>query len=1022
MKKLISVLTLVFTLVLSLGFLEVEAADPIIEVYPYNSLDCSLGNDNCDFAKVGRNNWTVTYNGYRYWVINDNTRYAHEFVDKNSDGYINPGDYSPLRYNAFGVLFINNTAAPVKLKGDAARADLTTVTHRIWSYYDENGVLQMLENQIHTTHMVNDNHGQEGQPANWRLATALEAEAYDAAAADAKPANMLNTHYRIKRVPKAQDADGYIMEPLKYIQWVHKDYDPDVAGSVKSTVVDHDPIEAHIPAGWSVLTFSTHDRGAYPPALNMVLSLPATFLDEVPKTAEIKYNDVAADFVGFTALDKNPYVSGVQVVAQFGEPFVLDAAGLQATYTRMYDNEGKVINERNVPIDFALEVSKGGIVLETINYTYNSGTKKYTASGPFTKVNTDKFEEMYDLKMKATTPKGVDGEVAGIIVVGVLPNRFEGVGNKIIRDGEYIDLMAGVKAYNGNGVDITNDVVVSWPDGFNPHNPQPGKYTITLDVAYEYHWAPVLTDMVKTTVVEYEFKFEDITDPLKPIQKSVNMVKSARYNKAFNTTVSTDLTYINFTNKALVAQTAGIAMGSAAAVVKAGKVVRVWQGLGSYTVKKADGTSQTFGSAALLEADIKAYELAADEYMLLAHANPEAGNLAASWGQQVTDKRIETPQYSQSGFRLVFTNVTDPANPVLRGVNVVRYPSKYNVRFNKEASALLTYIDYEHRDLVAQTAGMAWGSVAGVVRDGKLISTWNGFTSYTEKKPDGTTVAHANGEAMQNSIKAFEMQPGDYMILAHGSEEGNNIRYGWGDYVSLEGRPDFYYTAEAQIQFQVTVDDRTAPQVRVVNSNYQVDPSMFATADEAILANIVAFDNHSAIDLIISDDGGLDLKVPGKYTVVVDAEDVALNKTTVTFTVTVLAPKLSDAEVAALLEEQAADFQEVIDAQETLITNQQQALEDLETQIAADNATKEELAAAKAEAAAAAAAAQQAAQNAANAAAAAQTTANDNATQITAVDDAKLGTGANIGLMILFALVGAAISFGASFLVFGRKK
>lgn len=871
MKKLISVLTLVFTLVLSLGFLEVEAADPLIEVYPYNSLDCSLGNDDCGFAKVGRNNWTVTYNGYRYWVINDNTRYAHEFNDANSDGYISPGEYQGLRYNAFGVLFINNTAATVKLKGDAARADLTTVTHRIWSYYDETGVLQMLENQIHTTHMVNDNHGVEGAEADWRLATAIEAEEYDAAPADAKPANMLNTHYRIIR--SATDTDGYVMEPLKYIQWVHKDYDPDVEGSKKSTLLDYDPIEAHIPAGWSVLTFGTHDRGAYPPALNMVLSLPATFLDEVPKTAEMKYNDVPAVFTGFAGLDDNPYIAGVQVVADFDEPFELDASGLKATYTNMYDAEGNVINERNVPIDFALEVSQDGVVLETIDYVYDPVAEKYTASGPFTKVDTSVFEQVYDLKMKATTPRGVAGEVSGIIVVGVLPNRFEGVSNKIIRDGQYIDLLEGVEGFNGNDVDITDDIVVSWSAGFNPYNPQPGKYTITLDVAYEYHWAPVLTDD------------------------------------------------------------------------------------------------------------------------------------------------------AQTGFKLTFTNVSDPENPVVRGTNVVRYPSKYNVHFNKEASPLLTYIDYEHRHLVAQTAGLGWGSVAGVVRDGKLIHTWNGFSSYTEKNELGETTAHANGEAMQTSIRAFELQPGDYMILAHGSEEGNNIRHGWGDEVLLEGRPDVYYTAEAQVTYQVTVDDRTAPQIRVVNPNYVVDSTMFETADEAILANVVAFDNHSAdVDLLVNDDGGLDLAVPGVYTVVVDAEDDALNSASVTFKVIVVAPKLTQAEVADLLDEQAAELQEVIDAQAALIAAQQAALAALEEQIEEDNATKDELAAAKAEAAAAAQQAQQAAAAAQQAANAAQTTADDNATQIDKVDDAKLGTGANIGLMILFALVGAGLSFGASFLVFGRKK
>ena len=138
-------------------------------------------------------------------------------------------------------------------------------------------------------------------------------------------------------------------------------------------------------------------------------------------------------------------------------------------------------------------------------------------------------------------------------------------------------------------------------------------------------------------------------------------------------------------------------------------------------------------------------------------------------------------------------------------------------------------------------------------------------------------------------------------------------------------------------------------------SNYVVDSTMFETADEAILANVVAFDNHSAdVDLLVNDDGGLDLAVPGVYTVVVDAEDDALNSASVTFKVIVVAPKLTQAEVADLLDEQAAELQEVIDAQAALIAAQQAALAALEEQIEEDNATKDELAAAKAEAAAAA--------------------------------------------------------------------
>lgn len=879
MKKLISVLTLVFTLVLSLGFLEVEAADPLIEVYPYDNIDCSLGLASCPGAKVGRNNWTVTYNGYRYWVVNDNTRYGHEIADDDSSGFIEPGEFKVIGWNAFGTLWINNTENTMKLKGNDARSDITSVTHRIWTYFDAEGVLQILENQIHTIHMVNDNHGQEGQPANWRLATALEAEAYDAAAADEKPANMLNTHYRIKRVPKAQDNDGYIMEPLKYIQWVHKDYDKDVEGSVKSTIFDYDPVQVHIPAGWTAFSFGTLDRDArYKPALDMILSLPAKFLEDTPEKMVAEYNNVPAAHLGFSALDDNPYVPGVQIVAEFDQPFAPDFSNLSATYTRMYDAENNIVNERNIPIDFAIEIKDGDTVLKTVDFIYDPVAKKYTpTSTTYPEVPTNAFEKTYDLVMKTTTPAGVEGQVSGVIVVGVLPNRFENVSNKIIRDGEHIDLLAGIKAYDGNDGDITDNIVVSWSDGFNPYNPQPGKYTVTLDVHQDYHWEPVLT----------------------------------------------------------------------------------W---------------------------------------------PKAEEEKTGFYFELRDGATLIKEYS------------------------IAYPTKYNVPFNKDASPILTMIDEKGNHLFSSIY-VAWGSIAIVVKDGKVIHHWN-LVNGKYTGPDGVETGNPNGLTLAEHIKTFQLQSGEYMLIGHGTPYVRpEMQTAWGKDVVMVGRPAIDYTAEAQATFQVTVDDRTAPQVRVVNPTYIVDSTMFETVDQAILANVVAFDNFSDVDLIVNDDGGLDLEVPGTYTVKVDAEDAALNSSSVTFTVTVVAPKLNGAEVAALLEEQAAELQEVIDAQAALIAAQQAALAALETQVEEDNATKAELQEAQQAAAAEAAAAQQAAEAAQQAAQAAQqaaqnaqTTADDNATQIDKVDDAKLGTGANIGLMILFALIGAGLSFGASFLLFGRKK
>ncbi|MDD2575145.1 MAG: hypothetical protein PHD47_01605 [Acholeplasmataceae bacterium] len=900
MKKLLSVLTLAVTLVLGLGLTNLYAEEGIVEVYPYDNEACSLETADCKDTKVGRSNWTLTYNGFRYHFVRGSARYGHELIDANADGFIDATESGAVTYNAFGMLWMNNTDTTIKLK-NTDRTLLTGVQHRIWAYFDETGELQMIENQIHQYYIIDDNYGVEGADPDWRLATELEIDAY--VAAETKPADMRYAHLRMKRVETSVDPDGYVLEPLTYIKWTNADWIPAAGEEPEvgqdSTILDYDPNEVHIPSGWNVMTFSTNDRGSYEPALAMVTSLPAAFIDEAVGPAIIEYNEVPATHTGFAVLDKNPYVDGVQIVANFGEPFTLDMSGLSATWTDMFDEEDKIIHAINQKIPFDVIISEDGEVIETINFTVVGDA--FVPSGPITKVSTDEFEKVYDIQMKSTTPEGQVRTSNGIIVVGVLPNRFEGVENKFYRDGEFIDLLAGIEAFNGNGVDITDAIQVSWGAGFNPYNPQPGNFTITLDVAYEHHWDPVLT----------------------------NDDKSIGYNDV-------------------------------------------------------------------------------------------------------------TPEDSVPGFKVIFWNETDPENPVIRYENnIIRYypnelaKHRYNVPFLREAYVgQMTLIDFDHKELVAETTGLGWGSVVGVVdAEGYLKHTWNGFASYVETLPDGTTKPHADAGAMMTAVRAYELQEGEIMLLAHGGAEGSGIRYGYGDRIEILGRPDVYYTAEAQVTYNITVDDRTAPQIRVNNPNYKVDGSMFDTPEEAILANVSAFDNFSETILVVVDDGGLtDLSVPGVYTVSVDAEDQAANFSSVTFDVTVVAPKLTEAEVDTLLDEQRTalqavidqqkadlqalmdqqrdDLQDIIDAQEALITAQEAALAALETQVTDDGATKAELADALAKAQEALAAAQ-----------AAQNTADTATTDIEAKPE-----GTPIWLTIVISLVAAGVAFGAAFLVLGKKK
>ena len=121
-----------------------------------------------------------------------------------------------------------------------------------------------------------------------------------------------------------------------------------------------------------------------------------------------------------------------------------------------------------------------------------------------------------------------------------------------------------------------------------------------------------------------------------------------------------------------------------------------------------------------------------------------------------------------------------------------------------------------------------------------------------------------------------------------------------------------------EASFVLTVDDITAPVALVVNPNYHITVGEYTSVNAAILANVVAFDNASAVaDLAkyVSDDGDMDLTVPGTSEVEVTLEDEAGNATIVSFDVVVLA----NAEAADIeaLEALIDDLEAQIDALET---------------------------------------------------------------------------------------------------------
>ncbi len=805
MKRLISVLTLGLFLVLGLSLTLGAAETELVDVYPYEQEACLLAEDGCTQTKVGKSDWTLEYNGYRYHFVRGSDKYVSEMTP-NGEGYMDKTSYTPVTFNAFGMLFHNNTDAPVKFR-DGDRTALTVVMHRMWSYFDEEGVLQMFENHIYKKHMVNDKHDSGGE--EWRFADAAEAAAYDAAADGEKPANMLNTHFRIIR--DKNSTKGYVLEPLGYLKWTHANYDSSDPTSKKSILLDYDPNEAHLPAGWKIVTSGTYDRSTYEVAMGMVEKMPDTFLEETPQKAVFKFPEVAPKINGWAAKDQNEFVEGVQLVNDWNVPFAFDVTGVSATWLQMFDENGKILHKtQKLPFNFIIKDIETKEVLETITYTANEAGV-YEPSGPFTKVDTSEFENMYAVELVVKALNNLEDKVEGEIVVGVLPNRFEGVPvDRYEDDGIYVDISEGITAFNGNNVEISDALVFTHPANFNPYNPLPGEYEIEVYVDYEYVWPAVFDGKDRLT-----FKSDD---------------------------------------------------------------------------------------------------------------------------------------------------------PAVADVYAYLQKERRNVAFDKGKTSLLTYIDYEHKELVAETKGMAWGSVAGVIgADGYMKHTWDGFTSYTETKPDGTKIVHADGAAMTNAIKAYVLQEGEAMILAHGSAEGNCIRYGYGKKVTVEeGRLEKRYTAKATTTYNLIIDDRTPPQARAVQNPFKVDNTMYETVNEAILANVVGFDNYGELSMFVTNDGGADLSVPGKYTVKVEVEDEAGNSVFVQYTLEVVEPKLTQDEVDALLAAQKASMEA---ERQTQITNVQNQL----------------------------------------------------TTRVDEVEAQPDKVGAPIWLVILLVLVGSGASFAASFLLLRKK-
>ncbi len=511
MKKIVVFLLLGFASFLLLAGNSANAADDLVDLYPYDQQACLEGTNECTQTKLGSSHWTMEYAGHRYHFVRGAARYVTEFEDDNSNGFISAAEMGTLSWNAFAGLTINDTDQQVILETANARTDLTSVVHRKYSYFDELGQLQMFEDHISVYYIHND--GTLAAP-DWRLATEAEATAYDTAVASGDPLvdtpNTRLTHIRMAL--DDVDTDGYVIEPLKYLTWTNADVDTATETDVEkwSTIIDGDgvlfdgnPNFVVIPAGWTVVSWGTLDRGtANPLTTAYIEDMPEFMLDSALDPMMVMYDPQPAMFSGISALDDDLVSDGVNIVVEYNGTFDLDPA-VSASWVNMFDTEGDIINATE-KLDYSVTISQDGTDLETIDFTYDSGTDLYTASAAVTMVDTSEFGAGYTATWMTTTPEGDETTATADIVIGVMPPKFSGVEDRFIDQNVFVDLLEGITADDGYGNDKTMDIEVSYPSSLNPYNPFPGEYQIDLEFTHHV-FIPGVNPFIDLNGTQYEF-------------------------------------------------------------------------------------------------------------------------------------------------------------------------------------------------------------------------------------------------------------------------------------------------------------------------------------------------------------------------------------------------------------------------------------------------------------------------------------------------------------------------------------
>ena len=680
MKKVTTflLLCLAFMLAFSTGAYADEHEE-LVDLYPYGSIACLEAADACRDTKVGNSNWTSTYYGHRYFFVRGAVRYTSEFEDTNADGFISALEMGSVSWPSFGHMLINDTDEDVILITANARTDIGGgVVDRIYAYFNDEGALVMFEDQINGYWIFND--GTVEAP-DWRLATEAEIAAYEAAPEEEKPVTTRNA--QIRMILDEEDADGYVLEPLTWITWRNADIDASEPKTAWSTLLDYDPEEVHIPAGWTVIAFGTLDRGtANPLTTAYIKTFPDAMLDETVAPLEIEYHHQPATFSGLMALDDDLVTPGINVVVEYNGEFDLSNT-IEASWLNMFDENGIIINQTEM-LDYEVVISQDGVDLETITFTYDSETEAYTPSGPVTVIDSSEFGSGYIASYIVETPVGDETVVEVDIVIGVMPPRFEGVADRFVNEGVIVDLLHNITANDGYANDKTDDIIVTYPAGFNPYYALPGVYEIELEFTHNVFFAG--QDSI-VTVKDEQVPFD----------------QELYYNAVIN--VNADAGVIKVWDDVTNFKTAGSAWGSVMTVVAADGTLKERYDRYNWEHTTSEGT--VVGDADAFAAWQAALTLQPGEFVVAAHGSIHATRLRAAnlaFGDPIS-VQVGVPDFSydiltQTSYTLTVDDTTPPVLLVINENMRVRVGDYTNIN-QLILSNVVAFDNYDDREDVA---------------------------------------------------------------------------------------------------------------------------------------------------------------------------------------------------------------------------------------------------------------------------------------------------------------------------------